>query len=907
MKLTQQLTKTLTRIGLAAVLLPTLNLQLFTAHAQGTAFTYQGVLNDGGTPATGLYDLEFRAFDAVSGGAQQGGLVTASDVPVTHGLFTTTLDFGAAVFTGPARWLNIAVRPGASAGAYADLLPRQPILASPYAVFAGGSAAAGVTGTLPDARLSANVALRSGGNFFTDSQTIYSGNLSVLSENVGFAIDDGGNGPRLGFIKKFGYGPMIAASADAAVVFGHSDQFSVLADIGSATLTEQMRINPNGNVGIGTNDPTSKLEVRGTVKATAFVGDGSGLTALNASQVTSGTLNAAQILTLDAATKLTGTLPDARLSANVALRAGGNALTGNQTVMSGNAGIGTTTPVSTLDVYGSGSTGGFASPARALKVRSTASFGAALGVDASTVAGGKEWDFFSTGGNAAEGQGKLILRNDTDAVNAMTITTNGNVGIGTTSPSVPLSLGTSVPGDALKLALYDVPGDTYGLGIVGGAMTFHIAGSERMRITSSSGIVARNAATGNQTALFQLQNDVGPNGVIFKNSSTRSADGGAHTMTVRNDAGDLRLQSSAVATGGIMVKATTGNVGIGTATPNVGFPLSIKAAGVALQSWLRSDNTPKWNVNMDSFGGAPGLYFSEHGINPANLVLREGGNVGIGTLDPQARLHVVGSGPAFGAETFAYFDPNFNNLPIQSCPSCPGWTYSILADGRIAAAGFHARSDGRIKQIIGTSDGAKDLGTLLGIQVTDYTHKDFVANGGAAVKKVIAQQIENVFPQAVSKSTDVVPDIYRQAMIQDGWVQLATDLKVGERVKLMGEKEAGVHEVLEVKAGAFRTAFKPATDKVFVIGREVKDFRSVDYDALAMLNVSATQELARKLDAQESELSDLRAELSKLRSERTSLAQMASDMEARFVRLEQAMNNATLPAVKDVSASADVK
>lgn len=42
------------------------------------------------------------------------------------------------------------------------------------------------------------------------------------------------------------------------------------------------------------------------------------------------------------------------------------------------------------------------------------------------------------------------------------------------------------------------------------------------------------------------------------------------------------------------------------------------------------------------------------------------------------------------------------------------------------------------------------------------------------------------------------------------------DLKVGNRVKLIGEKEDGIHEVLEVKAGAFRTAFKPATDKVFV-------------------------------------------------------------------------------------------
>ena len=45
-------------------------------HGQGTAFTYQGRLNDGGNPATGLYDLRFGLYDAASAGGQQGNLVT---------------------------------------------------------------------------------------------------------------------------------------------------------------------------------------------------------------------------------------------------------------------------------------------------------------------------------------------------------------------------------------------------------------------------------------------------------------------------------------------------------------------------------------------------------------------------------------------------------------------------------------------------------------------------------------------------------------------------------------------------------------------------------------------------------------------------------------------------------------
>ncbi|MFZ1701705.1 MAG: tail fiber domain-containing protein [Pyrinomonadaceae bacterium] len=100
--------------------------------AQTTAFTYQGSLNDGANPANGNYDLEFRLFDAVSGGAQQGATVTVNSVAVANGMFSVSLDFGSQ-FPGTGRFLEIGVRT-TGGGAFTLLAPRQPVNSSPYSI-----------------------------------------------------------------------------------------------------------------------------------------------------------------------------------------------------------------------------------------------------------------------------------------------------------------------------------------------------------------------------------------------------------------------------------------------------------------------------------------------------------------------------------------------------------------------------------------------------------------------------------------------------------------------------------------------------------------------------------------------------------------------------------------------------
>jgi hypothetical protein len=108
----------------------------------GTAFTYQGRLTEAEAPANGSYDLEFKLFDAASGGSQVGSTVTLGSVGVTNGLFTASLDFGTGVFAGNRRWLQMGVRPGGTGGAFTTLVPRQELTAGPNAIFALAAASA---------------------------------------------------------------------------------------------------------------------------------------------------------------------------------------------------------------------------------------------------------------------------------------------------------------------------------------------------------------------------------------------------------------------------------------------------------------------------------------------------------------------------------------------------------------------------------------------------------------------------------------------------------------------------------------------------------------------------------------------------------------------------------------------
>ncbi len=100
----------------------------------GSAFTWQGQLRDAGGLANGLYDFQFCLFETAVDPSPLACAPDLDDIPVDSGVFSVELDFGSATFSGQQRHLELRVRPGAAAGEYTILSPRQLIRPAPEAL-----------------------------------------------------------------------------------------------------------------------------------------------------------------------------------------------------------------------------------------------------------------------------------------------------------------------------------------------------------------------------------------------------------------------------------------------------------------------------------------------------------------------------------------------------------------------------------------------------------------------------------------------------------------------------------------------------------------------------------------------------------------------------------------------------
>ena len=516
-----------------AILVLTLGLTVCSADISraapmGTAFTYQGHLYDANHIADGLYDFQFKLYDVDSGDSQVGSDVNKPDVDVINGYFTVELDFGSDPnsFNGNARWLEIGVRPGDmnDPNAYKALEPRQEVTPAPYAICAGkaGDLSLPYSGTVSDSGTAFIVSNTgtgkaiqgignnndgmAGGSTAPGRSGVFGYNdnasgFGVFGSSIngigvkGYTYGDTGkaglfeiqnannNNPALkGVTIGTGEGVYGVHSSsgnygylgdDSKGVYGYSQSDSGIygeSSIGRGVYGEASASSGvnygiygktnsttgyagyfegagyfSSNVGIGTTEPTSPLTIQPVVGADIeFPSSGNNADILSAaSEFHIGTTNNGSL------SLLTGN------SFRLTVEGGGD------------VGIGTITPAAALEVGGEGI-------ASHLMLTNLGTVGPALRLNALN----RDWVIWGTNPGASAGDQKLVFRDYSAAADRMAIDSNGNVGIGTTSPGYKLEVNGNVDADGFSID---------GVPIVAGVSpTPACAGIDNLTVDSSS-------------------------------------------------------------------------------------------------------------------------------------------------------------------------------------------------------------------------------------------------------------------------------------------------------------------------------------------------------------------------------------------------------------------------------------
>ncbi len=432
-----------------------------------------------------------------------------------------------------------------------------------------------------------------------------------------------------------------------------------------------------------------------------------------------------------------------------------------------------------------------------------------------------------------------------------------------------------------------------GLAKLSGGNTF--SGSQS--VVGSVRVDANNANTG---VLF------GAPSLLFGPSNT--GEGISSKRTSGGNSGGLDLYTGYSARLSI---TSTGNVGVGLTDPSsrlhVNGSVAIQNNSVLQfgQGFTRETSAGQIGYGTHSGGASGSLDIVGAGTTSSNRKISmwaEGGAQLNGWLR-------VGGFVNQNVGTFAYYARTLNpGVPpfvqpfYQTATGVSSGTvdYSIVAERRIAASEFNAYSDARIKQVVGTSDSKRNLEKVLQLRPTEYRMLDVVNEGTDLHLGFIAQEVTRVIPEAVHASKQFIPDLYCVATTVTFnptnktltlGLPKAHSLAKGDRVRIIGHLgpvEFTVQETPKADTlvlGGCEVAYK----EVFLFGKEVPDFLSVNYDHIFTTTVGAVQELAHRLAKQDAELAELRGELAKARGEKQSLAENLSAMDARLVRLEKVL------------------
>jgi len=411
----------------------------------------------------------------------------------------------------------------------------------------------------------------------------------------------------------------------------------------------------------------------------------------------------------------------------------------------------------------------------------------------------------------------------------MTISTDGNVGIGTTTPSYKL----------------DVVGDTHCSGDVyignnnnndfGGRIYF--GGTHYDNAYNHTQIVARKYGGGEASELLIYKGNDADDRIRLK----------AYTIEFDIAGGGLDDYGSSNI---YMTLASNGCLGIGKRDPT---------------------------YRLDVAGS----------IRSANYIISNE-RIGIQTESPEYPLQVNGG---YSRTTKAADNGGvlFWTVSGTTWAGVRTVTVSIYSQYYVwSEQGFMASSDRRIKKNIIDIQDDDALIVFRKLQPKIYEYKDVLKRGGDPVYGFIAQEVNDVFPQGVKLINGTIPNFYTMCPVTQDIITLDTSKleydvsgQVFPKLKIYMDNDVErVVQILSIDGNTVKIDKTFTEDKVFVYGQEVDDFHTLNKDAIWTLTTAALQEVDRQLQAEQQKTQTLQEQVQ-------TLQQTCGSLQQNYVSLQQ--------------------
>ena len=337
------------------------------------------------------------------------------------------------------------------------------------------------------------------------------------------------------------------------------------------------------------------------------------------------------------------------------------------------------------------------------------------------------------------------------------------------------------------------------------------------------------------------------------------------------------------------------------------------------QDIIYQNNTGTWQVGLNNSGNGTSSNQFYIYDNAYRLTVQKGtGNVGIGTTNPYSKLHLEGdmrvnngalrlrndnAGIITLADQFTRFWwVNQGTTILYGYGSVISPVFQVRDQYNITVMqlsgsaglfvnGLSITSDSRIKKNIRDIDDNEALNKILLIQPKKYEYAD-INRKQETVIGFIAQQVYEVLPEAVDICKDFIPNIQEHFSCTSNIIRMpnTNDIEIGTKIKVRYQVKKEVENIYSsnldtsniyssnlededtaeyIDKGDDYVISKifddyveldrdlPDTSNCYVYGTEVDDFHRLKKDRIFSLNVSATQELYKIIQNQQTTINDL--------------------------------------------------